>query len=62
MKVPTRLDTSSKSIAYVIPFGVGVMIVTILLGFPYYLIKREMPEFHLKYAFIPCFISGLLWL
>jgi glucose uptake protein GlcU len=46
---------------YLPSFGIGVAIVTPVIAFFYFLVKREMPVFHLRVALVPGLITGILW-
>jgi len=62
MMVPLRfLPKDAAGINYISSFGIGVLAVTPVCAFFYFLIKREIPVFHFKAAFIPGVLTGLLW-
>jgi len=53
----------THSIKYLISYGIGVLGVTPLLVIPYFVIKREMPNFHLNKPSIIIFglLTGVTW-
>jgi len=62
MMVPTKfLPENAKGINYVVSFSIGVVIVTPICAVIYFLIRRQEPVFHIKVAFLPGLITGLLW-
>jgi len=62
MMVPLRfLPKDAAGINYISSFGIGVLAVTPVCAFFYFLIKREIPIFHFKAAFVPGVLTGLLW-
>jgi len=63
MMVPLRYTPPEASgIKYIVSFGIGVMIVTPVCALFYFaIIKRQIPQLHLRVALIPGLITGLLW-
>lgn len=60
MMVPARYNPE-KSIIYCLSFGIGVMIVTPVLFVLYFLVKREIPKFHVKDTLFPGLLVGFIW-
>lgn len=58
--VPARLSPD-QTVAYVVSFGTGALIVTILLFLIYVVVMREIPEFHFRATFLPGFATGVIW-
>jgi len=62
MLVPLRLAPSdAQGINYMVSFGIGVVAVTPALALVYFLIKRELPVFHLRVALVPGLLAGFVW-
>jgi len=62
MLVPLRLAPSNaQGINYMVSFGIGVLAVTPVMAFIYFLLKREVPVFHLRVALIPGLLAGFVW-
>jgi len=62
MMVPLRFTPEDASgINYIVSFGIGVMVVTPVCALVYFLIRRQLPQFHLKVALVPGLITGLIW-
>jgi glucose uptake protein GlcU len=62
MLVPLRLAPSdAQGINYMISFGIGVLAVTPALALVYFLLKREIPVFHLRVALVPGLLAGFVW-
>lgn len=58
--VPLRFNPD-KSATSLISFGIGAITCNLLILFPYFLIKREFPNFHFKYTVLPGFANGICW-
>jgi hypothetical protein len=50
-----------KSIIYIANFGIGVIIVTPILFVVYFLVKRQVPVFHVKKTMYPGLLVGFVW-
>jgi hypothetical protein len=63
MMVPARHndDPQTKGIVYLVSFGIGVGCVTPVLFVLYFLVKRELPKFHVKVALLPGLCTGTIW-
>jgi len=62
MMVPLNYaPKSSQGINYIVPFSIGVLLVTPVFSILYFLIIRKIPQFHIRYALLPGMITGLLW-
>ena len=64
--VPTQyVPEDCQGLSYVISFAIGVAIVTIGFAPIYFAVKfiftRQLPQFHLKVAFLPGFVAGVIW-
>ena len=56
-----RSIKEAKGINYIISFGIGVIIVTVVMLYIYWLIFEQLPPFHVKATMLPGMITGLLW-
>jgi len=62
MMVPTRFTPKDASgISYVISFSIGVVLVTPVVAAFYFLVRRQMPVFHLRETLVPGLITGFIW-
>jgi len=62
MLVPLRLaPEDAQGINYMISFGIGVLGVTPILTTIYFILKREVPVFHIRVALVPGICAGFIW-
>eukprot|EP01088_Endostelium_zonatum_P013393 TRINITY_DN2792_c0_g1_i1.p1 TRINITY_DN2792_c0_g1~~TRINITY_DN2792_c0_g1_i1.p1 ORF type:complete len:372 (-),score=39.61 TRINITY_DN2792_c0_g1_i1:80-1195(-) len=61
MMVPMTYVDEKYAIVYLVSFGIGVLGITPILTFLYFLVQLKVPEFHFRVAFIPGFVTGIIW-
>ena len=62
MMVPMKyVPEEAQGINYIVSFAIGVIIVTVVMFYIYWLIFEKLPPLQVRATLVPGLITGFLW-